>query len=480
MSTLLFGVEAMAAATVILLIARAFAALTESAGLRHLIRLGGFAALLMAFPSAMIVPSKLVLRAAPAVATTTPADSGVSFIGWAMIGLIAIWAAGALMFLARGFAGALALRALRRRSRPHSFAANRLTYWTARAGLAGDWALRLSADTGTPLSWGIFHPIVMLPEQCADWAADQIDAAMLHELAHLRRRDGLAQMIAMIGCALYWLNPLVWAEAKALRADAEIAADDMVILSGVKPSAYAELLLHAAGGAMRRGSFAGLELAMAERPGLETRIQSILSPNQSRSGVTKMQIIKTVFLGACAALLVALARPSFGADAPSAPLVPGAVVQSPEKAPAPAKNVSPPVTQNTAPLSSRRRRSAGIVTGRHSAVTPNEVDASIATTVAKELADAHIDETVAKAVADARVAETVTKSLADAHLDETIAKAVADAHIGETVTKALADAHLDGKINAALKKAQPQIDAAIARQQRLLQQLQQPAVSPPQ
>lgn len=477
MNTLLFGAEAMVVATVALLIARAFAALTGSAALRHLIRLGGFVALFLVPLFATILPSKFVLRMAPTVAPAAASAASPHIIGWIVIGLVVLWAAGTIAFLARGFAGALALRTLHRRSRPHGFDAGRLAQWAARAGLGDHWTLYLSADTETPLSWGIFHPIVMLPEQCADWAADQLDAAMLHELAHLRRRDGFAQAVALLGCALYWLNPLVWVEAKALRADAEIAADDMVILSGVKPSTYAELLLRVADGAMQRFSFARLELAMAERSGIEMRIQSVLSSNQSRSGVTKMQILKTISLGIGAALLVALARPSFGADAP--PVSPTVLVQSTATAApsAPAVNVLPPVAQSIAPLSSRRHRSTGAVASRP-AIAANGVDASVAATVARELADAHLDETVAKAVADAHVAEAVTKSLADMHLDETIARAVADAHVGETVTKALADAHLDEKINAALKKAQPQIDAAIAQQQRLLQQMQQPAVPP--
>lgn len=190
-----------------------------------------------------------------------------------------------------------------------------------------------------------------------------------------------------------------------------------------------------------------------------------------------MQILKTISLGIAAALLVALARPSFGADAPPvSPTVPAPSAATANTS-APAENALPPAAQSPAPLSSRRHRSTGAMTSRP-AIAANGVDASVAATVAKELAGAHIDETVARAVADAHVAETVTKSLADMHLDETIAKAVADAHVGETVTKALADAHLDEKIAAALKKAQPEIDAAIAREQRLLQQTQQQALPP--
>ena len=108
---------------------------------------------------------------------------------------------------------------------------------------------------------------------------------LLHELAHIRRRDCLTQMLSLIACAVYWPNPLMWIGARALRCEAEISADDAVIASGVKQSAYAgELLLLAS---EFRGRRALTGVAMAAPTSLEARIKSVLAPNQLRKGPTR-------------------------------------------------------------------------------------------------------------------------------------------------------------------------------------------------
>ena len=468
MNLLLFGAECLAAATIAALATRILAARVRQASLRHLVRLGGLAALLLLPLFAALCPSELVLHApAPAVGPASPSPQMASELyGWLLTGLAALWMAGTLALLLRGFAGALALHALFRRGEPHAFAAARLASWAARAGLDGEWRLRLSAEIETPISWGIVRPTVLLPRQCADWDPPELDAAMFHELAHLRRRDGFAQALALVCCALYWPHPLVWAEARALRADAEEAADDAVILSGVRRSDYADLLLRVAAGARERPLFAGLELPMAKRGGLETRIQSILASNPSRSGVTKMQILKTTLIGSAAALALALARPSFGADQPTPPLPPEAPapLAAPDARPLP--QIQPPAPPSArAPADARPAAGAHRHAGRNRMAVEPPTDSQIGETVAKAISEAHIDEAVARAMAGAHIDEKVSAALADAHISEKVSAALANAHISEKVAAALANAHIDEKIAAALKNAQIQIDAAMARPQ---------------
>ncbi len=472
MSGLLFAGELALAATIILFAAHALASFSPRASLRHLVRLGGLAALLL-LPLAAFLPSVFVLQAGAPVAANANAapDHAAHALAWVLIGVAALWAAGTLALLARGIAGAWALAMLHRRSRVHGFDTKRLADWAERAGFHGGWTLRFSAAVETPLSWGIFRPTILLPEVCADWDRGALDAAMLHELAHLSRRDAVSQALALMCCALYWPHPLVWVQARSLSADAETAADDAVIGAGVRPSDYAALLLHVAAG----GRTAALGMAMAGRGGLEARIQSVLASNLSRSGVTKMQILKTASFGLGTVLLFALTRPTLAAD-PAAPQ-PTPVVGAqplPTAAPSPQPDAQPsdqPSDQVVPARPARRARIGANAQQQNRTHVDVEVDAALAgANIDQKIADAHIGEKVAAALAQAHIGEKIAEALAkanidqkiaDAHIGEKIAEAlakanidqkIADAHIGEKVAEALAKANIDQKIKEALQR----------------------------
>lgn len=73
--------------------------------------------------------------------------------------------------------------------------------------------------------------------------------ALLHERAHLRRRDPLLLFLTEIACALHWWDPLVWIGAAALREDMELACDETVLRSVGRGEgrAYFEAMLRFAG-----------------------------------------------------------------------------------------------------------------------------------------------------------------------------------------------------------------------------------------
>ena len=435
MRSLLLAGEILAAATLILLIAEIGAAAVARAGLRHLVRLGGFLTLLL-LPFAALLPSFLVLSAAPmaAGAAVRLPDDGPHAVSWILLLAAALWVGGTVLLLARGLAGAWSLARLNRQSRPHDFDSRRLAAWASRAGISGRWSLRLSAATRTPLSFGILRPAVILPEECAAWEPAALDAVMLHELAHLGRRDALAQALSLICAALYWPHPLVWRQARALRADAEKAADDAVIRSGVRPSAYAALLVSVAAERASGRAFAGLEAAIAGPDGLEARIKAVLAPDILRTGVTRMQTLKTVSFGIGAALLFALCRPTLAAD--PAPPQPLPMPQAAEDRPAATTATPPPPAPPPADAPEPAKRPP-----RKSHMAADRIDE----VVARAIASAHIDQKIA----DAHIGEKIAAAIASAHIDQKIA----DAHIGEKVAAALAKANIDKKIDEALAKA---------------------------
>ena len=221
-------------------------------------------------------------RAEPADAPGVTATSPAAPVAWWAVA----WAAGAAPMSLAMLAGRIGLTRLERKARPVEGGA-----WDeARREAAG--RLRIgrrvrileSPDAPTPMTWGWLRPVVLVPEDSASWSVDRKREVLLHELAHVRRLDGLTQDVARLACVVYWFDPLVWLAARRMRAERERACDDLVLSSGVRPSEYAGHLLEVARGLRtRRARLASLAaVAMARPSQLEGRLLAILDPTVRR------------------------------------------------------------------------------------------------------------------------------------------------------------------------------------------------------
>ncbi len=356
--TILFAGEFLFASALVITLPL-FAKFRNTASGRHLMWLAAFGVLVILPVLAAILPSLVqFVVPAPVVPMTPlpdsmsavlpPADPGPDFFSVENLVpvAIALWLAGVCLIALRGLVAAFGLRALRRQSIAHDFG--------ELPEIAPHCALRISTadESCGPVTWGFLRPVILLPRDSVLWPRDRLEAVLLHEAAHIRRHDSLAQMFSLFVCALYWPNPLVWFGARAMRREAEMAADDAVIVAGVKPSAYAGELLLLASEFLAPGPSTATALFMAAPSALEARVQSVLAPTQQRSGVTKMDVLKI----SCAALLatsaLVLARPSLAQDAPQAPAALSAeatpsapaVAVTPLAPPAPAATATPPVS----------------------------------------------------------------------------------------------------------------------------------------
>ncbi len=137
-----------------------------------------------------------------------------------------------------------------------------------------------STETVSPLTAGTFRPVVVLPADAQHWTAEKTSAVLLHELAHIKRRDVLTQLLASLACALNWFNPLAWHGLAEMRRLRELACDDLVLTSGQRASDYAAVLLEVA----RRychPQFAGA-VNMARQANVDHRITAILDAARNR------------------------------------------------------------------------------------------------------------------------------------------------------------------------------------------------------
>jgi hypothetical protein len=152
-------------------------------------------------------------------------------------------------------------------------------------GMRQDVTLLVHPDKTIPVVWGILRCHLLLPAAARQWSGEQLRSVLLHELAHIKRRDTIAQLLTQIACALHWFNPLVWVAAWQLGVERERACDDLVLASGVRPSAYAGHLLEVVTEFSTGRWTQSCGLAMARKSSLEGRLAAVLREDQSRRSV---------------------------------------------------------------------------------------------------------------------------------------------------------------------------------------------------
>jgi beta-lactamase regulating signal transducer with metallopeptidase domain len=99
--------------------------------------------------------------------------------------------------------------------------------------------LKISEAFTAPGVWGMWHSVIAMPKGLADLLDDaELEALLMHELAHIRRRDNLVSTLQMLVCCLFWFHPLVWLIDRHLLAERERACDETVIEFGGAKHVY--------------------------------------------------------------------------------------------------------------------------------------------------------------------------------------------------------------------------------------------------
>ena len=207
---------------------------------------------------------------------------------WGQIAFI-LWCIGALAVAIPMLLGHLRVWLLSKTAQPAGNGA-----WGALAfalphslGLAGRVRILVSDRATMPMAFGILNPTVLLPANVDSWSYARRRDVLLHELAHVARRDCLTQLIAQTACALYWFDPLVWLASRALRGERERACDDAVVRAGARPSEYATHLLQVARDLRIPRSTALATVCMARRSQLSDRLLAILDERRNRRSVSR-------------------------------------------------------------------------------------------------------------------------------------------------------------------------------------------------
>lgn len=135
----------------------------------------------------------------------------------------------------------------------------------------------VSKNIKTPIAVGFLHPAIIVPTHLADQlSADELDRVLIHEYAHLARRDDWMHLLGRVIQSILWFHPLAWFILRQISLERELACDDWVVHRTGDARAYAATLLK-----LSELRLAGRQPALASgilgrKPDLSRRIEKLM------------------------------------------------------------------------------------------------------------------------------------------------------------------------------------------------------------
>lgn len=194
--------------------------------------------------------------------------------------LVLLWLAGIAALSLRAMAGWQLVRTLPRRDTvalPDDLL-RRCHRLQCRLQVTGPVRFLLSRRVNVPTVVGWVQPVVLIPlSALSHLSPQQLDALILHELAHIRRLDTMTNMLLVLVETLLFYHPAVWWVSRQVRIEREHACDDVAVSACGDAGFYVEALTSLA-------TIKGPDLALGANGGsLKARVARLLEgPVQPR------------------------------------------------------------------------------------------------------------------------------------------------------------------------------------------------------
>ena len=115
------------------------------------------------------------------------------------------------------------------------------------AGIKRQVRIKISDRIDSPLTYGIFRPVILLPKNIYKCDKKTAEYILSHELTHIKRFDVLYKLFMVLAVSLHWFNPLAWVMLVLASRDIELSCDEEVVLrkngSGKEREEYALTLI---------------------------------------------------------------------------------------------------------------------------------------------------------------------------------------------------------------------------------------------
>jgi len=191
--------------------------------------------------SATGIANATILTLPAAVRARVSSVRSAPFLPWVVI----FWLFGAVAFwirLAGGWVVAARMRSKLVRRAPPEWQ-EILRRLGLRIGLSRPVQLLISALVQVPTVVGWLRPVVLVPVGAlGGLPAEQLEAVLLHELAHIRRHDYLVNILQSVAEALLFYHPAVWWVSGDIRRERELCCDDLAVAVSGDALTYARAL----------------------------------------------------------------------------------------------------------------------------------------------------------------------------------------------------------------------------------------------
>ncbi len=151
-----------------------------------------------------------------------------------------------------------------------------------------------SECVSSPFILGFIKPRIFVPYNISQSALDNV---ILHENAHIKRKDHLIKPIAFILLSIYWFNPLLWVAYIFLCKDIELACDEKVI-ERIPESArqeYAKTLVECG---IKKIRISACPIAFGE-VGIKERVKNIINYKRPAFWVITVSVIICIVITVC-------------------------------------------------------------------------------------------------------------------------------------------------------------------------------------
>lgn len=111
-------------------------------------------------------------------------------------------------------------------------------------GIAQKVNIWLSPWAESPLTMGVFKSVILFPVAMINQlSTQQVEALLLHELAHIKRKDYLLNLLVTFSEIIFFFNPFCRVLIQQIRKEMENSCDDLVMQFGYEPRIYCSALL---------------------------------------------------------------------------------------------------------------------------------------------------------------------------------------------------------------------------------------------